>query len=101
MSHWPPRFETNATDRPSGDNDGCASTPAKFVTGMKRGKGTDSRVTVAGGTELRATYHATVAVSVAVMTAVIMTGIARRHGGRGGAKTRALCRSSPEPTGFS
>src|SRR4030095_9248069 len=36
MSHWPLRLETNATDRPSGDNVGCASTPAKFVTGLNR-----------------------------------------------------------------
>ena len=35
-SHWPPWFETYATCRPSGENDGCASTPATFVTALKR-----------------------------------------------------------------
>jgi hypothetical protein len=25
-----------AIERPSGENDGCASTPAKFVTALKR-----------------------------------------------------------------
>ena len=46
MSHWPLRFEMKATERPSGDNDGCASTPEKFVTALNRiGARADGAVT--------------------------------------------------------
>src|SRR3989442_10551296 len=36
IPNCPSRLETKATERPSGESDGCDSTPAKLVTALKR-----------------------------------------------------------------
>ena len=77
MSHWPSRFETNATSRPSGESEGCASTPAKFVTRLKRIADGVSRLAVLQGKMIAA-------------AAITMASAATAHAIIGGA---ASCRA--------